>query len=142
MKNKDRYKLIQELKNTSCIKHFIAKNNKEVKKENFSEYLDRILKEKNLTKAHAIRKSGLEQSYAYHIFSGDRNPSRKKVLALAIALELDIAKTQYLLKLANVGELYIRSQWDCVILHALNKNLNVIETNQLLEELEETEFLE
>ena len=64
------------------------------------------------------------------------------MLALAIALELDVAKVQYLSKLANVGELYIRNQWDCVILHALNKKLNVIETNQLLEELAETEFLE
>ena len=142
MKNKDISKLIQELKTTACIKKFIANNNKEFKKESFSEYLDKTLKEKNLTKASVIRKSGLEQSYAYHIFSGDRKPSIKKVLALATALELDVSKVQYLLKLANVGELYIRNQWDCVILHALNKKLNVIETNQLLEELAETEFLE
>ena len=107
-----------------------------------NECLEKILLEKNLTKQEVIRRSGLNREYAYHIFSGKKNnPSRQKILALAIALDLNLDETQYFLRYAGQGVLYPRNQWDAVIISAIEQNLSVAQTNELLHSLGETLLL-
>jgi len=97
---------------------------------------------KNLSKAEVIQKSGLEQLYAYHIFAGrKKNPSRNKVLSIALAMELSPDETQYLLYYAGVEQLYVRNSWDSVIWYALENHLTVIDTNILLLKLSETSLI-
>lgn len=106
------------------------------------EYLEKLLTEKNLTKQEVIEGSGLNREYVYHIFSGKRkNPSRAKILALAIAMGLDLDEIQYLLRYAQHGVLYPRNQWDAVIISAVEQKLSVMQTNELLHNLGETLFL-
>ena len=94
-----------------------------------------------LEQADVIKASGLEQHYAYHIFSGKKHPSRPKVLALALALRLTPKETQYLLYYAGAEKLYVRSPWDSVLWHALEHHLSVVETNLLLENLAQKPLL-
>ena len=103
-----------------------------------NEFLEKILREKNLTKQEVIYRSGLNREYVYHIFSGNKkNPSRPKVLALAIAMNLNLDEVQYLLRYARQGVLYPRNQWDSVIISAIEQNLSVWQTNELLHNLGE-----
>lgn len=103
-----------------------------------NEFLEKILREKNLTKQEVIDRSGLNREYVYHIFSGNKkNPSRPKVLALAIAMNLNLDEVQYLLRYARQGVLYPRNQWDSVIISAIEQNLSVWQTNELLHNLGE-----
>lgn len=108
-----------------------------------NDYLAKLLEEKNLSKSEVIERAGLNREYAYHIFSGTKkNPSRQKLLALAIAMDLTLEEIQYLLRYAGLGILYPRNQWDAVIISAIEQKLNVLETNELLHRLGETILLE
>ena len=108
-----------------------------------NEYLQKLLKEKNLERAKIIEESGLNREYAYHIFSGKKNnPSRQKILALAIAMDLNLDEVQYLLRYARQGILYPRNAWDAVIISAVEQKLTVMQTNELLHRLGETILLE
>ncbi len=94
--------------------------------------------EKNLTKKEVIERSGLNREYAYHIFSGlKKNPSRPKILALAMAMGLNLEEVQYLLRYAGLGLLYPRNQWDAIIISAVEQKFNVAQTNELLYRLGE-----
>lgn len=107
-----------------------------------SEYLTKLLTDKNLTKQDVIERSGLNREYAYHIFSGKRkNPSRPKLLALAIAMGLNLDETQYLLRYAQHGVLYPRNSWDAVIISAIEQGLSVLQANELLNRLGENDLL-
>lgn len=107
-----------------------------------NEYLEKLLTEKNLTKADVIERSGLNREYAYHIFSGmKKNPSRMKILALAVAMGLKLDEVQYLLRYAGQAILYPRNSWDAVIISAVEQRLNVMQTNELLHRLGETLLL-
>ena len=89
------------------------------------------------------KQSGLTREYAYHIFSGDRkNPSRPKVLALGLAMQLNLDEIQYLLKYAKQNPLYPRNPWDSVVIFAVERHLGVLETNELLHQAGETLLLE
>lgn len=107
------------------------------------EYLESLLTAKNLLKRDVIEQSGLNREYAYHIFSGNRkNPSRPKILALAIAMGLDFDEIQYLLRYAGQSPLYPRNPWDSVIISAIRQKLTVPQTNDLLNQLGETLLLD
>lgn len=141
MKKKDTDKLLEELKSAQSIEAFIKNNDLDLTKLTLAELLTKLLADKRLVKSDIIKSSCLEEAYAYHIFAGKKNPSRIKVLTLAVAMKLDLQETQYLLKSANVGELYARNKWDSVIIYALNKKLNVMQTNAVLNDLSMQPYL-
>ncbi len=142
MKQKNTTELLNELENTKSILAFITQNDTELKVFTLQEYLQYLLTKKSYTKAEVIKRSGLNQVYAYHIFSGTKKPSRNKVLALALAFQLTLEETQYLLQYAHSNKLYVRNTWDSIVIHALQHHLSVLDTNELLENLSETSLLE
>ena len=139
---KDTDELFIELKSERNVEDYLSRNQNEFM-ISLSEYLENLLAEKNLIKQEVVKKSGLSREYAYHIFAGDRkNPSRPKILAIGIAMDLNLEEMQYLLKYAKLPPLYPRSQWDSVIISAIEQKLNVIQTNELLNRLGENILLE
>ena len=132
--------LFFELKEERNLQNYRDRNREEFLSP-LNEYLEKLLAEKNLVKAEVIEQSGLNREYAYHIFSGNRkNPSRPKILALAIAMGLDLDEVQYLLRYAKQGALYPRNPWDSVIISAIQQKLTV--ANELLDQLGETLLLD
>ena len=84
----------------------------------------------------------MEQIYAYHIFAGrKKNPSKEKVLSLAIAMELTPTEAQRLLYYAGAKQLYVRDSWDSILLYALKNHLTIEKTNELLEKMQEKPLL-
>ena len=133
--------LFTELKTEKNLQGW-RKNNREEFTLPIGEYLEKILTDKNLTKQEVIERSGLNREYAYHIFSGKKNnPSRPKVLALSIAMGLNLDEVQYLLRYAQHGILYPRNAWDAVIISAVEQKFSVMQTNELLNHLGENLFL-
>lgn len=138
---KDTNELFVELKKDKHIKNYLNRNREEFLIP-LNEYLEQLLIEKNLSKQSVIEKSTLQREYAYHIFSGIRkNPSRPKLLALAIAMDLNLEETQYLLKYSKQSPLYPRNPWDSIVISAIEQKLNVSQTNALLHQLGENIFL-
>lgn len=133
--------LFTELKDDKDLSGYLQRNREEFTLP-LSDYLEKLLAAKNLSKKDIIDRAGLNREYVYHIFSGlKKNPSRPKLLALAIAMELNLEEVQYLLRYAGLGLLYPRNQWDAVIISAVNQKLSVDQTNDLLYRLGEKTFL-
>jgi len=137
MNKKHTNDLVHELQQSKDICDFFKTNNNELTDYTLPQYLKKLLTDKNMTKSAVIKNSGLNQVYAYHIFSGEKNPSRRKVIAIAIGFKLTLNETQYLLKYANEKEIYIRNKWDSLIIFALKNHLNIMDTNQLLNDFSE-----
>lgn len=77
----------------------------------------------------------LDRAYVYQIFSGDKTPSRDKLIAVAFGLKLSDDETQQMLKLSGNRALYAKDQRDAVILFALHHKKTILEANDLLFEL-------
>ena len=97
--------------------------------------LNALLAEKNLTRAEVIARSGIEVHYAYQIFSGQKTPTRDKVLMLCIGFGLDAEEAQRILKITGYAQLYGKEERDNAILFGLTKHLSVIDVNELLYEM-------
>ena len=137
MHEKDTEELFSELKEDEDIHQFLARNKKEFRLP-LHEYLGQILKDKKPERHQVVKDSLLERTYGYHIFSGaKKNPSRTKLLPIALAMHLDLPETQKLLRYAGLGMLYPRNPWDSVIISAIQKGLSVKETNTLLSQVGE-----
>ena len=141
MTQKNTKKLEHELMDSPSIEGFLHSNKENLRSCTLAEYLQHLLLRKGLTKAEVIQLSGLEPHYAYHIFAGQKSPSRTKVLALALALGLSPTETQYLLYYARAERLYVRNSWDSILWYALEHHLSVLDTNLLLEKLSASPFL-
>ena len=136
MKNTD--DLLRELSGTEDITDFLKNNENNFGNVSISEYLNRLVSEKNLNKAEVIKNSELSEIYAYQIFSGKKcNPSRDKILCLAFGMGLNLEETQQMLKVFDFPFLYAKRKRDSIIIFAINKGLSVPETNEMLYNSEE-----
>ena len=139
---RDTTELLHDLKSTKNMADYFEKNQSALDTRSLPERLHTLLKQKNLSKKEVIRASGLEVTYAYHIFSGKKRPLRPKLLALALAMQLDLEETQHLLNSAELPQLYARIPWDSLLIYAVEHHKTVIEANLLLSDFHESPLLE
>lgn len=100
----------------------------------FAEYFQEYLNTHKLSESELIKASQVPRTYAYQILNGSKNPGRSKVLALCIAAGMSYEETQRALLLGNLVKLYPRRKEDSVIIFALEHQLSVQQTNELLYE--------
>ncbi len=129
---KDTAKIVEELKLCADFKTFYNENQSSMINCTLAELLNQYTKDKNLKKSEIIKKSELSEVYAYQIFSGLRVPERKKLLCLAIGMELNLDETQTLLKCTGYPILYVKRPFDSIVIYGICKKLSVVEINALL----------
>ncbi|MDD6484067.1 MAG: helix-turn-helix transcriptional regulator [Clostridiales bacterium] len=127
--------LVNEIKTVPSLKDFFEDNSQEMTDPKLKACLDELLKEKSMTRAEAIRGGDLSADYAYQIFSGRKNPTRDKLIRLAVGMKLNLEETSRLFKIAGVGELYPRSRRDAVIMFCIERQVPVMNIDELLYEL-------
>lgn len=132
MQPKTTEQLRHEIKAATDIRDFIKNNKKDLVLPLLTEYLNQLLSDKGLSKADVVRGSQLSRAYVYQIFSGEKSPSRDKVIALAFGLGLSEDEAQTLLKISGNMGLYARKRRDTVILFALQRGKPIDEVNNLL----------
>ena len=101
---------------------------------NFAEYITDYLKMKQISESTLIQASQIQRTYAYQILNGTKNPGREKVLALCLAAGMNYDETQRALTLAGLGKLYPRRKEDSIVIFAIEQQLSVQQTNELLYE--------
>ncbi len=125
-------RLNHEIKDATDIEDYLEQNKDNLLTRSLSGHLKMLLSQKGLSRADVVRGSLLDRAYVYQIFSGEKKPSRDKLIAIAFGLCLSEAETQTMLKLSGNRELYARDPRDAVILFALQREKTIEETNELL----------
>ncbi|MCL2773689.1 MAG: hypothetical protein FWD71_10100 [Oscillospiraceae bacterium] len=131
-------KMLANLLKTNNIVSFIKNNNDNMETRSLTDYLRDLCNEKGVVQEHIILRSDIDRTYGHQIFRGLHSPSRDKTIQLAFGFGLNVEETQVLLRHANHNALYPKLKRDAVIIFCLNRNKTVVETQELLYELELT----
>ena len=129
---KDTSEIVKELGLCPDFQTFYSENKEHMVSANLTHLLAELLNSKGLKKSQVIKNAELSEVYGYQIFSGLRVPERKKLLCLAIGMELNIDEVQQLLKCAGYSQLYVKIPFDSVVLYGFCKGLSVVQINELL----------
>lgn len=124
--------LNHEIKAATDIEDYLEKNKEQMITKSLSEHLNALLVQKGISRADVVRNSQLDRAYVYQIFSGEKTPSRDKLIAIAFGLRLTDDETQKMLKLSGNRELYARDKRDALILFSIHQKKTIYETNELL----------
>ncbi|MGN1100924.1 MAG: hypothetical protein ACI4RG_01950 [Huintestinicola sp.] len=90
----------------------------------FSEYVIKLLEEKEVKRSRLILALNLDRNYGYQILNGTRIPTRQQIIHIALYLGLDVAQTQKLLTLGKRESLYVRRPEDAKIVHCLEHKMS------------------
>ena len=108
--------------------------NNEAELPDFSAYINYLCEEKQKRPADVLRDSNIDISYGYRLFSGERKPSRDKILQLAFGLGLNVDETQYLLKLGRGTALHPKVKRDAAIAFCLTKKMTLVDAQMILQD--------
>ena len=75
--------LLHELLDAPTVDSFLGSH--ELPDISLSDYLQQLLEEKHLERVRVVRMADLNENFGYQIFTGQRHPSRNKVLQIAFA---------------------------------------------------------
>lgn len=123
-------KLLDELLAAPDPKRFIDKHR--VTSRCLSDYLGRLLEEHHLKRSDVVRTAGINDTFGYQIFMGQRRASRDKILALAFAMHLDLRETDRLLQAAGVNGLYCKNRRDAIIIFSIDKGYSLQKVDEEL----------
>ena len=117
------------LSDTPAIDDFLKQQS-----ETFSQMLLRLIDEKNLKDSEVYRNANIDRRLFSKI-RGDEDyiPSKKTAICFCMALQLDVAQSQNLLKTAGYA-LSTSSKFDLIVMYLIeNKEFNVTFANIVLE---------
>ncbi len=136
MKSTD--ELLDALNNSNNIDQYIAENADSIISDSIPQLLGQLLEEKGLKKSEVIKSSEISGSYGYQIFSGEKKePARDKILAVLIAMKLDLDEIQKFLKAAGYPPLYPKNKRDSIIIFCINEKASVMDVNRRLYDMDE-----
>ena len=129
--------ILNNINKQDDLEDYLNDENNIINFDNFVDYYLSLDKVKQLDRSELIKKSNLERTYAYQILNKTRlNPGKDKILCLCIAAKLNLKESLRALEI--VGEnLYARNSRDAIIIFAINNNLDLMETNYLLDKYNE-----
>lgn len=79
------------------------------------QFLEELLRASGMTCSQLARKACVNTTFVYDIFKGKSRPGRDNALMLAFALNCNVSKTQYLLRLAGAAALWPSIRRDVTI---------------------------
>ncbi|GAA0069078.1 hypothetical protein UT300003_06010 [Clostridium sardiniense] len=140
MNEKNTTELLDCLKNAKNIKELenYIDSIDEYTYTDFAKYILNKCEEKGIKKSALINKADISRTYGYQILSGDKNPSRDKIIKLCISAKLNLDETERALAIAKVGKLYAKDPRDSALIFAINKGLSVADANEFLFNLNES----
>lgn len=103
-------------------------------KESFSDLLLRLIRERGMTEVSVYKAAGITAQHFSKIRS-DRNyrPTKETVLALAVALHLDLPMTKDLLRAGGLAFTHASKTDIIVEYYIINQNWNIFEINEALD---------
>lgn len=124
--------LLHELTQANAPEDYLRGNAGELLTGTLAGELNQLLTAHGISKAKAVRRSGLDRAYGYQILLGYKLPSRNKLLALAIGMALSFAEIRPMLKLAGYQELYARDARDAILIYGIEHGHSIMDINERL----------
>lgn len=124
--------LKKQLLESDNIDTFIKSHRQSLAINTFGDYFYQLIQEKSLKATEVFLLAQINESYGYQLLNGKRQPSRDKVIQLALGLGADLFEINRLLLLAGKSELYVKNQRDAVFMYAFNKGWSLNKTETLL----------
>lgn len=122
--------LLKQLLDTDEPEEYLLKEN--LVDDSLADYLNDLLKRRNLSKADVARATGITSSFLYELFSGKSGAGRDTAIMLAFGLRCDLKEAQRLLKLAGMAELWPKRTRDAVIIWCLSRGKTRVECDDAL----------
>lgn len=132
----DTTELLHKLSTAKDIKFFLNEYKQEFRSISFSEFLNDIIYDKELTPAEVAKKSG-QGEYVYKVIRGERKPSRDVIIAIAVGMTLSLDETQLLLRIAKWAMLDPRDKRDSIIIYSIKEKHTIDQLNDLLFDMEQ-----
>ena len=139
-KKKSTDRLESELRSAKRLEDFMRENEEELQFQSVPELLNEMLIQYNLQKNDVIERAAFPGTYAYKIFSGEKNASRDRLLWLAFGFPLTLEETGRLLRAGGHSKLSTKNKKDALVIYALDGGYTIQEVNKLLQENEEDVF--
>lgn len=127
--------IFEEIFNCDDLKKYMEDNGNNFINREFHEYLEKLMKQKKASKTRLIKRSNIEKSYIYQILNGRRNPSRDKIVRIALATNLSLDETQKLLTMGNKSILYPRRGRDAALVCCIMNKYTLVKTQEFLYDL-------
>ncbi|WP_348920378.1 helix-turn-helix domain-containing protein [Enterococcus rotai] len=132
MQEKDTDALLHSLKKAENFQTALSETRNHTIDQTLKDYLNTWLLNKKITKSTVLKKAGITEATGYQYFDGKRNPSREKVIALAIGLDLRLEETNELMKKTGYAQLYPKHPWDAIVIYGITHHLTITEIDDLL----------
>ena len=124
--------LLKELNSTSNIDSYLKDNENYIINQTLCKYLSELIESKQLSKSEIIRKSDINEIYAYQIFSGKRFPSRNKLIRICIGAEFTLEEINNVMTVAEFSPLYPKIKRDSIIIFGIRNEKSILQINELL----------
>ena len=117
-------------------------NKHKIRERSLPDYLQQLLDERGLKRPEVVRQAGLNPTFGYQIFVGQRKPSRNKLLQLAFAMHLGLREVNRLLQAGGHNELYCKNRRDAIIIFCISHDCSLQETDEQLYAFKEATITE
>lgn len=124
--------LLQKLVNGKSLQKVLDSDAESFAEVPLTKYLQDLCEERDVVPEQVIKKAQIDRTYGHQIFNGTRNPSRDKLIQLAVGFGLSLDETQMLLKKAGKSVLYSKIKRDAACIYGISHGMNMMELQELL----------
>lgn len=124
--------LLQKLVNGKSLQKVLDSDAESFAEVPLTKYLQELCEERDVVPEQVIKKAQIDRTYGHQIFNGTRNPSRDKLIQLAVGFGLSLDETQMLLKKAGKSVLYSKIKRDAGCIYGISHGMNMMELQELL----------
>ena len=122
--------LFGELLHADNLEGYLAEH--EFETPSLAEYLQDELTKRGLRQADVLKRAGIEQTFGWYVFNGQRGMGRDNVLKLCFGMGFDARHANRALQAAGANALYAKNRRDAIIIYSLEHNYTLPQANDVL----------
>lgn len=125
--------LMESLSDENCsLDDYFSDNDDSFVNEDIKEFWENLIAKNGRSKSNIINKADFSYCYFYDIINGRKMPTKDKVVRLSLAMRLTLEECQKALKISGRSALYPRVHRDSILIYALEHQLTIFRTDELL----------
>lgn len=122
--------MLDELMSAPSIQRYLGAHRLDT--PSLSSYLNEQLEERGLKRSEVLRDAGIEQTFGWYVFNGQRGMSRDNVLRLCFTMGFDVRCANRALQAAGANTLYPKNRRDTILIYCLEHDCTLQQANETL----------